>query len=87
MFPQCLNVFIPEIDSKEGRCAKLLVEVDLSKPLIRGTKLSFEGEKRWVIFRYEQLSFFYFYCGKIGHGERGCCIKAHDLKNSNLCKG
>lgn len=86
VFQQCYNVIIPKNGSKEGRCAKILVEVDLSKPQIKGTELIFEGEKRWVIFRYEQLPLFFFYCGKIGHGERGWNIKVNDSKNSNLCE-
>lgn len=61
---------IPENDSKEGRYVKMLVEVDLTKPFIRGTKIRFEGEMSWVMFKYEQLPFFCFYCGKIGHEER-----------------
>lgn len=36
-FKLCYNVFIPESGSKDGRVVKMLVEVDLSKPLIRGT--------------------------------------------------
>lgn len=87
MFQQCYNVIILESGSKEEKCANMLVEVDLSKPLIRGTKLSIEGENRWVIFRYEQLPLFCFYCGKTGHGERGYSIKVNKSKNSNLCEG
>lgn len=56
-------MIIPENDTKEGRYVKMLVEVDLTKPLIRGTKVGFEGEKQWVL-KYEQLPLFCFYCGK-----------------------
>lgn len=46
IFNQCSNVVILENDNKEGRYVKLLVDVDLTKPLIRGTNISFEGGKR-----------------------------------------
>lgn len=65
-------MIIPEHGSKEGRYAKLLVEVDLYKPLLRGTMLNLEEEMGWVGFKYEQLPLFCSYCGKIGHGERNC---------------
>lgn len=66
---------------------KRLVEVDLFMPLIRGTSIRLEGDKRWVMFKYEQLPQFCFYCGMIGHGERSCEIKMKDAKNENLNKG
>lgn len=56
---------IPGHGSKEGRYVKMRVEIDLTKSMIRGTKLNFEGQKRWVGFNYEQLPLFCFYCGKI----------------------
>lgn len=62
-------MIIHEHGSKEGRYVKMLVEVDLCKPLIRGTSIKFEGDKRWVMFKYEQLPQFCFYCGMIEHGE------------------
>lgn len=37
IFKQCLNAYIPESGSREGRVAKMLVEVDLNNLLIRGT--------------------------------------------------
>lgn len=67
----------------------MLVEIDLTKPLIyiRGINLNFEGEKRWVGFKYEQFPLFYFYCGKIGHGERSQEKKIQDSKKSELEEG
>lgn len=38
------NVIIPENGSKNGRMLKLLVEVELDKPLLRGTKIELENE-------------------------------------------
>lgn len=45
----------------------MLVEVKLDIPLLRGTKLKLDQEVLWVEFKYEQLAFFCFYCGLIGH--------------------
>lgn len=38
-------MIIPENGSKEERYVKILVEFDLTKPLIRGTNARFEGGK------------------------------------------
>lgn len=63
---------IPEQWNKEGRHAKLLVEIDLLNPLIRDTKLRCNDDSRWIEFKYENLPLFCFYCGKVGHGNRVC---------------
>lgn len=80
-------MIIPETGSKDGRLAKMLVEVYLSKPLIRGTNISFEGDKRWILFKYELLPLFCFYCGNVGHAERLCECKTEDGKNGTLNEG
>lgn len=67
LFPSCLNVVLPDSGSKEGRLLKLLVEVELDKPLLSGTKLKLDHEVIWVDFKYEQLPRFCYYCGRIGH--------------------
>lgn len=64
-----------------------MIELELNKPLLRGTNLNFEGESTWIEFRYEQLPIFYAYRGVVGHGERFCLLKVTDVKNSNLKKG
>lgn len=84
IFNKCHKFVIPEAGSKDSRYAKLLVEVDLTKPLIRGTKLRCNGGMRWVEFKYENLPLFYFYCGKGGHGDRMCERKKKDSLNSAL---
>lgn len=42
---------------------------------------------QWISFKYEQLPFFYFYCGQIGHGERVCEAKMKDAENARLNEG
>lgn len=57
---------------------KLLVEIDLNKALLRGSKIKLDDEMIWVDFKYEQLPRFYFYCGKLGHQEKLCETKVKD---------
>lgn len=72
LFHKCLNVILPENGSKQGRVIKILVEVELNKPLLRGTKINIDGEQEWIDFKYELLPSFCFYCGLIGHQEKSC---------------
>lgn len=76
-----------ETGSKEGRLLKSLVEVDLTKPLMRGTKIRLEEEYVWVNFKYEQLPQFYYYCGCIGRPERNCEKKLSDFRNDCISEG
>lgn len=46
--------------------------------------LDLKGVKGWIMFKYELLSLFCFYCGKIGYGERNCERKITDAKNDVL---
>lgn len=66
---------------------KLLVEIELNKPLLRGTKIKLDDELVWVDFRYEQLPNFCFYCRKIGHPEKNCERKMMDFRGNSICEG
>lgn len=72
VFPSCINVVYPRNGRKEDRMLKMLVEIELGKPILRGTKIRLDEKMVWVAFRYENLPIIYFYCGRIGHSERGC---------------
>lgn len=87
MFPRCFNVIIPKNGSINGRILKLYVEINLRKPLLRGTKVKLNNETVWVEFRYEQLLTFYFFGGIVGCQERMCERKVRDSTDSNICKG
>lgn len=65
----------------------MLVEIDVTKPLIRGTNISCEGEKQWVGFKYENFPLFCFYCGRICHGERTCEKRIHDSQREEVEEG
>lgn len=56
---------------KEDRHVKILVDLDLTKSLLKGTILKYKQTELWVKFKYEQLPLFCFYCGTIGHNECG----------------
>lgn len=59
---------------------KIQVDLDLTKPLLRGLIHKYRQMESWVEFRYEQLPMFYFYCGYIGHNEKLCAKRKEDLR-------
>lgn len=75
-----LDVLLGDVGSREVMYIKILAETDLSKPLIRGTKLKYKMREIWVEFRYEQLPFFCYYCSCIGHNKRICAVRKEDLE-------
>ncbi|KAK6117057.1 hypothetical protein DH2020_049200 [Rehmannia glutinosa] len=87
LFAGVKDLLIPEYGSIKGRYIKLLVTVNLNKPLLRGTFITLGDTKWWVDFRYENLIGACYYCGLIGHIERGCHSRKEDLQNSNLNEG
>ncbi|KAK6160207.1 hypothetical protein DH2020_003588 [Rehmannia glutinosa] len=50
LFENVLDVIIPEKGSIKGRFVKMLVEINLDKPLIRGTHINLGDSKVWVDF-------------------------------------
>lgn len=52
------KVIIPQMGSKEGRHFKILAEVSLEGPLLRGTTILINGSRRWVELRYERCQIF-----------------------------
>lgn len=63
------------------------MEINLRKPLLRGTKVKLNNEIVWVEFRYEQLLSFYFFGRMVGYQERMCERKVRDSTDSNICEG
>lgn len=51
---------------KEHQHVNILVEVDLMKPLLRGTILKHRQAKCWAEFKYENLPLFCLYCASLG---------------------
>lgn len=69
------------------RHLKILAEVDLDKPLLRGSKTQYEGQTVWVEFKYENLAMFCFYCGKVGRAKQNCCCRKNDAKARKIVEG
>ncbi|KAK6126693.1 hypothetical protein DH2020_039562 [Rehmannia glutinosa] len=86
-FKSVKDIIIPETGSSVGRHIKILVEVDLEKPLMRGTNLKLDGETYWISFKYENFQSFCFTCGLIGHTERSCQNRKEDLGRNSLKEG
>jgi hypothetical protein len=57
-----------------GRCLRIRVSIDITKPLERGRALVLGGKSSWVMFKYEKLPLFCFRCGCIVHEDGGCPI-------------
>lgn len=52
------DVMIMDVRGMDKRRIKILVDLDLNKPLLRGTMLKYKMTKCWVEFKYEQLPVF-----------------------------
>ena len=68
-----------------GPFLHMRVDIDISKPLMRGKMVHIEDmEDGWVHFKYERLPIFCYRCGILGHQERECpstrrgCITADE---------
>lgn len=87
LFNHCLNVILLEHGSREGKLLNLFVEINLDKPLMRGSKIKIKNEEVWVEFKYENLPVFCFYCGVVGHQERAWVVKLTDSREGKVCEG
>ncbi|KAL3518801.1 hypothetical protein ACH5RR_021390 [Cinchona calisaya] len=83
IFHAVKNVVVSQVGDKEGKHIKLLVEVDITKPLLRGTMDRLEGELRWPNFTYERLPDFCYQCGIIGHFEKSCVQRSTRTSHSD----
>lgn len=69
---------------QESRYVKILADIDLIQPLVRGTKLKYKDTKIWIQFKYEQLLVFCYYCGCVDHNKRLCEAQKEDVLNKKL---
>ncbi|KAK7832538.1 uncharacterized protein CFP56_026312 [Quercus suber] len=60
-------------EMKGGTFMRVRVSVDISRPLCRGRKVSFDEEtESWVSFKYERLPNICFWCGMLSHDDKDC---------------
>lgn len=81
-----MDVLLVKAGGKEDCHLKIQVELNLTKPLLRGTMLKFKNSESWVDFKYETLPTFCYYCGHLGHTEKLCSKRKHDLAKQCLLK-
>lgn len=65
---------VKEVDAKEdgygwGHFLRIIIKIDLQKPISRGRSINSLGIKVWIPIKYEKLCF---KCGRIVHGSQGC---------------
>ena len=49
------------------------VEIDISKPMCRGRKITLcNGHEWWISFKYERLPNICYWCRKLTHSDREC---------------
>lgn len=66
-----------------GKYLRVKVSIDVTKRLIRAKKVSIEGEEIiWVLFKYERLLNFCYFCGLLCHDWKDC--QAAKMKDKNL---
>ncbi|KAL2895154.1 hypothetical protein RDABS01_011063 [Bienertia sinuspersici] len=58
------------------------VDLDISKPLMRGMKILVGGAQKWVDFKYEKLPEFCYLCGLFGHSARDCGLYDEEIPES-----
>ncbi|KAG8488097.1 hypothetical protein CXB51_018795 [Gossypium anomalum] len=54
---------------------RVRVRIDVRRPLKRRKRILFNGNCTYVSFRYDRLSLFCFYCGRLGHNDSFCEAK------------
>lgn len=55
-----------------GRCICIRAQVDIHKPLLRWTNVNIGGTPCRIMFRYEKLAEFCYYCGPLDHMDKNC---------------
>ncbi|XP_071917145.1 uncharacterized protein [Coffea arabica] len=83
VFSSVREVIAPNGGGKKGKLLKILVEMDLTKPMLRGTTVKLRGSSRWIDFKYEKCPDFCYCCGVMGHNERSCRERGGNMDKEN----
>ena len=63
------------VELEDSNFQRYRVEVDISKPLYRGRKITLNnGNDWWVSFKYERLPNICYWCGELTHSDRECPV-------------
>ncbi|XP_050207776.1 uncharacterized protein LOC126657171 [Mercurialis annua] len=77
-----------EEGSRWGRYGRVKVILDISKPLVRGTKIANSlGELSWVYFKYERIQNYCYWCGMLDHMMVDCEVKPENTEVSEWSYG
>ncbi|XP_075654859.1 uncharacterized protein LOC142625033 [Castanea sativa] len=75
---ESIGVFMNPRDPSEMRGCnfmKVRVAVDISKPLCRGRRVTWDQDSDgWIAFKYERLSNLCYWCGLMSHDDKDCLI-------------
>ena len=68
-----IQVADPEDNGTGSEFLRVRINIDISKPLLRYSKLRSKGKQvGWVGLKYGWLPNFCYWCGRMTHGERDC---------------
>ena len=69
------QVNVPTMGILLGKCIRVRIKIDITKPLCHRRFVKFGGSNScWVSFRYERLPIFCYWCSKLNHDEKDCRI-------------
>ncbi|KAG5524447.1 hypothetical protein RHGRI_031191 [Rhododendron griersonianum] len=80
-FGDVLEVVMAQLSGNQGRCIRVKVELDITKPIPRGKYVrTADWNPIWVSFRYEKFPHLCHYCGLVGHDDKACMLKYNESK-------
>ena len=70
---ELIMVDAPKSGFAWGPFLRIIVRIDITKPLMRGKMIQIENlDADWAVFKYERLHIFCYRCGLLGHQDREC---------------